>query len=721
MAAAALAVACDPKPVGPEYVPTFEVSGASLKDGKLEIAAAGANATFTVNSNLSWTITSSEAWATVTPSEFEGDGLEAVPTEIKVAVAANTSYDPRTATLTIAAADFPEVKLTVSQSAANKPAPVLEILQSDMTSALTTVSLGAKAEDAYAYVFSNVSFTVSSDAEWCAVSPSTVTVENYEETPSTITISAAANTASDSRSATVTFTPAEGTPVTVAVSQEAALTIGLSIKEVTHTTATIKTEISDQNAHYFLMLETPAYVNKFSTDEELMAAELEYWYEEYGDAYAEAGFTSYKELLLEGVCDQGSGEFTFKERQPETDYVCYAFAIDDETLEPISDLFRLNVKTEPKPAANAKYEDYLGQWVMGNMMITVAQKVAGQSYSISGLLYQEYPTFGYEFAPVEATFDKGYFILSEQITGVEVSVGSYGACDVVLTGEFTSGGKQYKYYPFNGSEPLPLFNGVFDGNNTITIEAQSCPYGAFSGMAFAWVIKSGANAGKGNYFTTMPFSNMTKYEAPTGPTPEGQWYCPSVTDYWGEATSKDWTMTIEPSGVGFKINNFDQGFDEFLETQVKGLRCTAPVGVWNSKENTLTISAGTQTGISAGANLYWTGLAGNTTVDIVLKFDFEKNTCAYTTPLWGAYLPDATDPGFYTLYNGPDMVFTKVTTKASTKAANCVEIGGQIPYNKSFVKHTAFDKAILNTAKTARIANDVVAPKTVQSAKNARR
>lgn len=477
----------------------------------------------------------------------------------------------------------------------------------------------------------------------------------------------------------------------------------------TEASATLNITPADNDVYYVYAVESPGYVSQFSTPLELAKADIDFWKDQ--------GATSLQMLINAGLAVKGPFSKA-QELKPNSQYVPYAYAVNaDFNVSPAVIGEQFATPEYIRPGIDAKYEDYLGQWTFGTNLITIEQKVAGESYSVSGLLYQSYPTFGYDNAPVEAKFDDGYFTLAEQITGTEVSVGTYGACDIVLSGEFAQGTTKYKYFPFNGDTPMTLIAGAFDGNNTIKVEAQACPYGTFTGMCFAWVIKTGTNKGKGNYFTTMPFVDMVKYEEPTGPSPEGQWHCESVTDYWGEETYTDWTMTIEADGVGFKINNFDQGFDEFLETQVAGLRSQAPKAIWNSADKTLTVAAETETGISASANLYWTGLDadGINEVNIVLAFDFDNNTCAYTTPLWGAYLPDATDPGFYTLYNGPDMVFTKVAAaESSAKASNYVQLGGQIPYNRARAKKAPFG---WNNRKAAfcTIAEGAVCPKETRS------
>lgn len=150
-------------------------------------------------------------------------------------------------------------------------------------------------------------------------------------------------------------------------------------------------------------------------------------------------------------------------------------------------------------------------------------------------------------------------------------------------------------------------------------------------------------------------------------TPEGQWRCPSVTDYWGEYTYKNWTMTIEKSGTGYSIKNFDLGFDEWLKEIGETGRVANPVGTWDATKNTLTIAKGTDTGVNFNFEgkthrLHWAGSTNSDThqvnqdTDIVLVFDFKNNTFTFQQGWWGAW--DSETSWF--CYPGTEMVFTKV-------------------------------------------------------------
>lgn len=220
IAAALVAVACQPK--GPAFEPSFEVNGASLKDGKIAVEAAGANAKLAVASNVSWAVDASEDWVVVTPAKADITDKTLKTTEVTVAVSANEAYEPRQATLTLSATDvnLPSIVVTINQAAAVKPEAVFQVLDSDLKD-VTSLDVAAAAGNASVIVNANVSWTASADAAWCTIEPANATIEGYEETPTAVTLSFEANTVTEGRSCNVTFTPAEGEPVVVAINQAA--------------------------------------------------------------------------------------------------------------------------------------------------------------------------------------------------------------------------------------------------------------------------------------------------------------------------------------------------------------------------------------------------------------------------------------------------------------------------------------------------------------------
>lgn len=217
IAAAFVAVACQPK--GPEFVPSFEVNGASLKDGKIAVVAAGATAKLAVASNVSWAVASSEDWVVVSPAKLDIEDQANKTTEVSVAVAPNTAFEARKATLTLSATNInlPSIVVTVEQAAAVKPEALLQVLNSDL-SPVASLEAEGDAGSVSVIVNSNVSWAAASDAAWCTIAPAKLDITDYEETPASVTLSFEAN-AGDARSCKVTFTPSEGQPVVVTVNQ----------------------------------------------------------------------------------------------------------------------------------------------------------------------------------------------------------------------------------------------------------------------------------------------------------------------------------------------------------------------------------------------------------------------------------------------------------------------------------------------------------------------
>lgn len=150
-----------------------------------------------------------------------------------------------------------------------------------------------------------------------------------------------------------TYSAAEADKVVFAEPEKEKVTIDLEIASKSHENVTVNVTPSDLGAHYFLMCEKKDYVSQFGSDDELMQGELDYWYAKYGAKYADYGYSSYNDLLLNGICESGKLEAReFGLLNAESDYVIYAFSIDDETLEPTSDLYKIEFTTEAKPASD---------------------------------------------------------------------------------------------------------------------------------------------------------------------------------------------------------------------------------------------------------------------------------------------------------------------------------------------------------------------------------
>ena len=353
LAALVCAVACTT--TGPVSEPKLNVDGLSLGAGnEVVVPAAGLDVTFSITSNLGYTVTSSQSWATVTPAAVSNEDGKDVKTAVTVAVEANETAEAREAVIKVVTEKNPalDYSFTVKQSAGKEPVSFY-VTTTDLKEITAPIEVAEKATSASVIVVSNVSWTASSDQTWLTVSPASATIEN-EEVPTTVSFAVEANSVTEVRTATVTFTAEGAEPVVVSVSQAAKKDVSftITVENVTYKSADITCVPSDETAYFLLSCETASYVDQFTTDADLINADMEYFYKEYGESYAEYKFESYEQLFLKGLCSVGTKEWTPSPLDPETEYVVYAFAVDAE-LNPItSTVPKVRFTTEAKPVEN---------------------------------------------------------------------------------------------------------------------------------------------------------------------------------------------------------------------------------------------------------------------------------------------------------------------------------------------------------------------------------
>ncbi len=140
--------------------------------------------TVTVTSTADWAIASDASWCTVTPT----GGSKGQATNVKVKLTSNGGATTRTATLTVKSGGK-ELAIPVSQEAR----PTLSV-------STAKVSFGAQESTTTITVDAYTDWSVSCDADWCAVTPT-----SGEGGSATVTLSATANTTSAERNATLTF------------------------------------------------------------------------------------------------------------------------------------------------------------------------------------------------------------------------------------------------------------------------------------------------------------------------------------------------------------------------------------------------------------------------------------------------------------------------------------------------------------------------------------
>ena len=449
----------------------------------------------------------------------------------------------------------------------------------------------------------------------------------------------------------------------------------------------------DEDIYYIMDIKSSAEVKEYKNNLELAKAHLEYLKSIGGTTLS---ILTYNDIAIKGDMnkfDVSKNPF-IDLCKPGEDYVFYVYAIDEYLNVSEAKTLPFSTPEYKMPASSATYEDYLGQWAMGATLITVSQKVAGSTYNISGIKGQSQGSpYNYNVEAVEAYFDNGYIVLKEQKTNATTSIGSYGMCDIYLSGIYSYYGDTYGHYPFDSEIPETIFYGRLDGD-TISLIPGSCEYGTFISMGFSWVIQSGEYAGLGSTFAGTALSKMTKYEEPTGPTPEGQWYCASVTDYyWGDEYT-DWTLNITKSGAGYAIEGFDVGLEYYVS------KANIPTAVWDSEKSTLTVANETSTGLADSAEILWVGFDDdNNPVDIVFKFDFENNTCT-TLTAFGAFENDPYYGGYWWSQYGPGVVFTKLESLAPQ--AKSMSTRNSVNRHNSSKKVNSNLKAVIDAPKSCQ-------------------
>ena len=356
LAALVCAVACTT--TGPVSEPKLNVDGLSLGAGnEVVVPAAGLDVTFSITSNLGYTVTSSQSWASVTPAAVSNEDGKDVKTAVTVAVAANETAEAREAVIKVVTEKNPalDYSFTVKQSAGKEPVSFY-VTTTDLKEITAPIEVAEKATSASVIVVSNVSWTASSDQTWLTVSPASATIEN-KEVPTTVSFAVEANSVTEVRTANVTFTAEGAEPVVVSVSQAAKKDVSftITVENVTYKSADITCVPSDETAYFLLSCETASYVDQFTTDADLINADMEYFYKEYGESYAEYDFESYEQFFLKGLCSVGTKEWSPNKLNAETEYVVYAFAVDAE-LNPItSTVPKVRFTTEAKPVENWNY------------------------------------------------------------------------------------------------------------------------------------------------------------------------------------------------------------------------------------------------------------------------------------------------------------------------------------------------------------------------------
>ena len=183
----------------PDFINDVEVSKGSIPElsldtSSLNFASGSGSMSFIISSNVSWAISSDQNWCSISLTSGSGDR------SITVSVEENTSITVRTAKITVKS-EVGVITVSVTQSGADA------VLSLDTDNLEFTSGNGSK----MIKITSNVSWTISSDQNWCSISPT------FGSGDKSITVSVEKNS-STTRKATITV-KSETITKTLAVTQ----------------------------------------------------------------------------------------------------------------------------------------------------------------------------------------------------------------------------------------------------------------------------------------------------------------------------------------------------------------------------------------------------------------------------------------------------------------------------------------------------------------------
>ena len=181
----------------------------SLDMNNMEFTAESGSKAFNIKSNTSWTVSSDQAWCSVSPTSGKNSG------GVTVKVSENTQTSARTATVTVKS-EIGILTVKVTQNEANAA------ISLDTSTMEFTSSSGEQAFK----VTANTSWSVSSDQTWCSVSPASGSNNG------SVTVKVSENTQISARTATITVKTDAGIR-TVSVTQNGASEqVSLSVSDM---------------------------------------------------------------------------------------------------------------------------------------------------------------------------------------------------------------------------------------------------------------------------------------------------------------------------------------------------------------------------------------------------------------------------------------------------------------------------------------------------------
>ena len=185
-----------------DYGINISVPAASLavSPASLSFVAAGETKSSSITSNVSWSVSESLSWVSVTPASGTNNGT------INIQADQNTGTSARSGTVTVSGTGVTAQTIAVSQAGA----------AAFLTALPTTLDFVSGGGGQNVSISSNISWTASESLSWLTLSTTSGSGN------ATLTLTVVANTSTSARSGTVTLSGTGVSPVTITVNQAGA-------------------------------------------------------------------------------------------------------------------------------------------------------------------------------------------------------------------------------------------------------------------------------------------------------------------------------------------------------------------------------------------------------------------------------------------------------------------------------------------------------------------
>ena len=298
-------------------------------------------------------------------------------------------------------------------------------------------------------------------------------------------------------------------------------------------------------------------------------------------------------------------------------FIVFATGLTEEGY--VSGKYASLIFEKKDPHVALKYEDFLGDWVVGTNVWTIEANEVGVSYKVKADL------FGVSGVEYDGLFVDGKFAFMEKSFG---DVGNYTG--LTLSGESYSSADDFFGLNVNYADPQPIFyvaalvDGTFEITpNTFTFNEKEYRFNYME----LWSLVDGK-------FSEVKYANIPSIFKP--------YVAPSANyeDFLGTFTvgSQTWTITEDVNGASYNVAGIPS---PIAGTVVKALFTNKSFVLKEQKiEGSTTSSYGSVTDLilgaqfTAGTSNYWSYPANNDEPDVIMTVNYVNGEYPVTAGCW---------------------------------------------------------------------------------------